>query len=127
MDTYYQRSTQAQSLSMGIQISPAAQAYLDQIRQKAPSQPFLLLTLKKTGCSGFAYDLQQLSSVPENARRAFEKEGLVLYIDEKHEAWLSSLEIDLEVGALGLKKLLFRNPKEAARCGCGESFSVKKE
>ncbi len=112
--------------SLGLKITPAAQQYLEDWRQKTAGACVLALGLKKTGCSGFAYDLKTLDKIPEGYTSAVLEGSHTLYLENQYWDLLAHLEIDLEVGSLGLKKLVFHNPKEAARCGCGESFSVKR-
>ena len=58
------------------------------------------------------------------------EKGHKIYIDT---AWLDLLEgitIDFvaeDKQGLKQKRMIITNPKESSRCGCGESFHLKKE
>ena len=54
--------------------------------------------------------------------------GLAIYIDPQCESLVKNLVIDyvLESGqGLKQKRLVFINPNEKNRCGCGESFTIE--
>jgi len=88
----------------------------------------LRLSIKKTGCSGFSYSPSVVEAI-NAADTSFETaNGIKIYVDT---AWLDLLQgvhIDyIEEGKSGLKqkRLVFTNPNESSRCGCGESFHVE--
>lgn len=88
----------------------------------------LRLSIKKTGCSGFSYSPSVIEAI-NAADISFEAaNGIKIYVDT---AWLDLLQgvhIDyIEEGKSGLKqkRLVFTNPNESSRCGCGESFHVE--
>lgn len=107
-------------------LSQSAIEYIKTMVAKNNSQGFRV-SIKKTGCSGYSYLPSLVEQVNVNDV-ALQIDGIDLYMDR---AWLDLLEnihIDyVEDTKTGLKqkKLIFTNPKETSRCGCGESFHVE--
>lgn len=87
----------------------------------------LRLSVKKTGCSGYSYNPTVVESI-NTLDFAFETpDGLKIFIDQKALDLLQNVHIDYieeEKSGLKQKRLVFSNPKETGRCGCGESFHV---
>jgi iron-sulfur cluster assembly protein len=81
------------------------------------------LTVKKTGCSGLTYVTQVVSHTPQN-HELIEIDGIRYYMDEKARPFLKGLVLDFLKKDLGLSQLVYHNPNESARCGCGESFTI---
>jgi iron-sulfur cluster assembly protein len=52
-----------------------------------------------------------------------EADGVKVVIDPKAVMYLIGTEMDFVEDRLGAS-FTFRNPNEAGRCGCGESFTV---
>lgn len=110
-----------------ITFTDAACAYIKKMLDKNHGIGFRL-SIKKTGCSGHAY----LPSVVEKINPTdiqFETEnGLTIFVDA---TWLSVLQglnvdyIEEEKSGLKQKRLVFTNPNESSRCGCGESFHIE--
>lgn len=83
------------------------------------------LSVKKTGCSGYSY-------VPEIVQQVRTEDihcvyaDLNLYLEKANEYFFKNLKIDYAAGPEGLnqKKLIFINPNEKNKCGCGESFMM---
>lgn len=111
-----------------IKITDAATEQLKKIGLQQPCLG-LRLSVKKTGCSGYAYALEPVHHLqPTDA--LYPMPAIAFYIDKTWVDWFDGLTIDLiEDKSFGLKqkKLAFINPKEAARCGCGKSFQIKEE
>lgn len=82
----------------------------------------IYLALKKTGCSGFSYNLQ----IVEHAQNAevFDFEGLKMYVDKEALTYLQGTQIDYAKEGFN-STFKFINPNERDRCGCGASFRVK--
>jgi iron-sulfur cluster assembly protein len=87
------------------------------------------LSLKKTGCSGYAYQ----PDIIKNALATdihFSTRNLAVYIDPACEKFIQGLVIDYVIDEnnkiLKQKRLVFINPQEKNRCGCGESFTIEK-
>ena len=80
--------------------------------------------VRTTGCSGLAYVLEYLDVVPVNSDWfKYEQDGATVWVTGKDLVYLDGLVIDYTRQGLN-EGFDFKNPKEAARCGCGESFTI---
>lgn len=102
-----------------------------QLRQKG-GVAFILST-KHSGCSGMSYVLQFVDSYPDLAlysRWASPSPSgggeatLHFYIENKSLPYLKGLTLDLKKEGLQ-STVIYINPNETGKCGCGISFSVK--
>ena len=84
------------------------------------------ISLKRNGCSGLSYVNETISAIPEKHKH-MQFGDLNVYVDESALDFIEGTTIDLVEKDLGLAQLSYHNPKETARCGCGESFSVKED
>ncbi len=85
------------------------------------------LGVKKTGCSGYTYAPSVMQAVHEKDVLVPLNCGFSFYVDADADAMLNGIAIDyIEENQMGLKqkRLVYTNPKEVSRCGCGESFNV---
>jgi iron-sulfur cluster assembly protein len=80
--------------------------------------------VKTTGCSGMAYVLEYLDQVPVTRDWfSYEQHGATVWVSGRDSVFLDGVEIDYVRKGLN-EGFEFNNPKEKARCGCGESFTV---
>ena len=110
-----------------IQLSETARDHIKRLLAKEAGTGFRV-SIKKTGCSGYSY-------VPSIVTKPAPQDAVIdniadfpVYIDSHFSDLLQELNIDLiEDNNMGLKqkKLVFNNPNESGRCGCGESFHVR--
>ncbi len=87
----------------------------------------LRLSIKKTGCSGYSY-APQIITQANSTDILHENNGVKIYLDPAWLHLLQGIQIDYveeEKSGLRQKRLLFINPNESSRCGCGESFHVE--
>jgi len=110
-----------------IKMTESARGYIEKMIQKENGIGFRL-TIRKTGCSGYSYAPSIVTE--ENLHDTVVKDTgkPTVFLDTTWLHLLDNLEIDyIEEDKTGLKqkKLLFTNPKESSRCGCGESFHVE--
>lgn len=78
--------------------------------------------VKTTGCSGLAYVLEYVDHLaPED--QVFTEDDLKIVIDPKSLIYMDGTEMDYVKQGFS-EGFDFKNPNEAARCGCGESFTV---
>ena len=82
----------------------------------------LRLGVKTTGCSGMAYTMEFADEI-DDTDTVFEDHGLKILVDPKSLVYLEGTELDCTKEGLN-EGFKFTNPNEAARCGCGESFTV---
>ena len=82
----------------------------------------LRVLVRTTGCSGLAYHLEYADKTQEEDH-GFYHRGISMLVDPKSMAYVDGCEIDYVTQGLN-EGFEFYNPKEKARCGCGESFTV---
>ena len=109
-------------------LTPAA---ADRIRfllaQKQPQPEAVMVSVTSKGCSGLSYDLQyldQLAAAPKFADRVTEH-GVTVVVDPKATLYIVGSIMDYKESPAH-SGFDFTNPNETGRCGCGESFTVKK-
>ena len=84
----------------------------------------LLIGVRTTGCSGLAYKLEyvdQLATV--QGYDNYNCHGVSIWVNPKDMPYLDGMKMDWVRQGLN-EGFDFINPKEAARCGCGESFTI---
>ena len=82
----------------------------------------LRVLVKGTGCSGMAYHLEY-NIMETDQDDKFMVRGIPVIIDKKSQVFVDGAEIDHKKKGLN-EGFEFYNPREKARCGCGESFTV---
>ena len=115
--------------SYQIHITDTAREHIKTMLKKADGIGFRL-SVKKTGCSGYSYAPSVIKTVQTTDIKLDDVIDFSFYIDTQYSALLAQLTIDLiEEDQTGLKqkKLVFTNPKEAGRCGCGTSFHMSED
>lgn len=108
-----------------ISITDKALKHFNSIMAKEPNAIGIKLTVKKSGCSGMAYELDYLLKADDNYLTTSIKD-VTLYIDKKYYANVfKGVEIDFISETLGQTRLDIKNPNIKSECGCKESFNVK--
>jgi len=79
------------------------------------------ISLKDSGCSGFAYQIDLVEKIEENDFNGLIN-GVNLFIQDKSFVFLKGTKIDFVKKDLN-EELVFLNPNVSAECGCGESFN----
>ncbi|EKD72953.1 MAG: Iron-sulfur cluster assembly protein IscA [uncultured bacterium] len=113
-------------MNPNITVTADALSHIEKIITKALCLG-LRLSVKKTGCSGYAYSFERVETVNEKDFLLELAPLVKIYIDSAWLTWFDGLKIDfVEEIKMGLKqkRLTFINTKESARCGCGESFQM---
>ena len=81
--------------------------------------------VKTTGCSGLAYTMEFVDhALNSSDEQVFENSGVRIWVAEQDLVYLSGIEISWVKQGLN-EGFEFKNPNEAARCGCGKSFTAK--
>ena len=78
--------------------------------------------VKTAGCSGLTYTIDFAREIGAG-EEVIEASGIKVVVDPKAAMYLLGTEIDFVEDKLGAS-FKFKNPNEAGRCGCGESFTV---
>jgi iron-sulfur cluster assembly protein len=82
----------------------------------------LRLSVKKTGCSGFAYVVNYADEIGADDV-VFEDQGVKVIVDRDSLGYIDGTEVDFVKQGLN-EAFRFRNPNVKGECGCGESFTV---
>lgn len=110
-----------------ITFTDAAAAHIQAMVAKQPNSKGFRLAIKKTGCSGYSYSPEIITEVNENDVHFVAQQGLQVYVDSNCQALVKNVIVDYVADTVGLKqkRLVFINPNEKDRCGCGESFTIE--
>ncbi len=110
-----------------ITLTAAALEHVKRMMEKQGHGIGFRLSIKKMGCTGYSYVPDIIDEVQPNDIH-FEQDGLALFVDPDCEKFVNGLIIDYTQEArAGLKQkvLVYINPNEKNRCGCGESFTTE--
>ena len=81
----------------------------------------LRLGVRKTGCSGWAYEVSIASETDDD--RVFLDKGVKIVVDATSLPFLEGSTIDFITSGLN-RTFQFDNPNATEACGCGESFTI---
>ncbi len=82
----------------------------------------LRLGVRKTGCSGWAYEVSIASEFKDDDQ-VFEDKDVKIVIDHDSLPYLQGSKIDFTTSGLN-RTFQFDNPNATDECGCGESFTI---
>ena len=100
----------------------AASRVRELIATKGDGAIGLRLDVKPSGCSGFSYQLDFAREIAPGAE-VVAVDGIKVVIEPRAVMHVLGTELDFVEDKLGAA-FKFKNPNEAGRCGCGESFTV---
>ncbi len=80
------------------------------------------LGITETGCSGYAYKIEFADKWHSEDFLSIH-DDVYIWITKDAYKYLDGMTVDFVKKGLN-EKFEFINPNEAARCGCGESFTV---
>ncbi len=110
-----------------IQITEKAAQQIKNLLARQSGAEALRLSVKTTGCSGNSYKMEYIQPGEDISKdERFEHAGAAIYIPKIYSWMLFGMTIDYITDELGNSRFDFINPNETGRCGCGESFQVKK-
>lgn len=98
----------------------AKERFKEQLEQRGTGIG-ILVGVKKTGCSGYAYTLDFVDQ--PHTGKYINCDSFVVVVHPDAEPMLEGMTIDYIKQGLN-EKFEFINPKEKDRCGCGESFRI---
>ena len=107
---------------MAIALSPAAFERVRQFLATEPGALGLRFGVKRTGCSGWGYEVE-LARESRDGDSVSEQDGVRVYVDAASLAMVDGTTIDFVRKGLN-HEFVFENPNAAAACGCGESFTT---
>ena len=106
-----------------ITLTDAAVTRIKQLaKQHGQASPGLRIGIRRAGCSGMAYTIELAGeTLPLDA--VVESGGVTVMVDPEAAMYLAGAELDFVEEKLR-SRLVFHNPNDKGRCGCGESFFV---
>ena len=107
---------------MAIALTPAAFERVRQFLATEPGALGLRFGVKRTGCSGWGYEVE-LARDARAGDSVSEQDGVRVYVDAASLAMVDGTTIDFVRKGLN-QEFVFENPNAAAACGCGESFTT---
>jgi len=114
-------ATQENVIEKGITLTSAAAERVREFMAREGGVG-LRLSVKRTGCSGWAYDVGLAHDTgPDD--HIFEDQGIKIIVDDKALAMIAGTRIDFVHQGL-VREFRFTNPNVTGECGCGESFTV---
>ena len=106
-----------------LSITDQASARVQEIVKGAESDVIgLRIGIKTAGCSGLQYNVE-FAKEQQPFEDAIDVNGVRVLIDPAAVMFLVGTEMDWTEDKFN-SSFVFNNPKETARCGCGESFSI---
>jgi len=96
----------------------------EKLSKRGTPDAAIRLGIRGGGCSGFSYVIEFSDDPPRERDRVFEFGGVKFYVDKKSLIYLAGSMLDYE-RTLMFQGFKFKNPQEAASCGCGHSFTVR--
>lgn len=106
-----------------VSMTDAAIAHVRKQLAKNTDMAGIRLGVKKSGCSGFKYDIEFIQAPDESDDAIVIADDVTLYITADARAYVRGTEIDFTREGLN-STIKFNNPNAKDLCGCGESFSV---
>lgn len=108
--------------TVAITLTDAAASRVKNFLEKDQGKQGLYLGVRKTGCSGWAYEVE-LSSRPDLECEVFSDKGVDIFVPKDALAFLDGTTVDFV--REGINQIFkFENPNVTAECGCGESFTT---
>jgi iron-sulfur cluster assembly protein len=108
---------------MAVTLTEAAASHVAGMLNQRGSGLGLRVGTKKSGCTGYTYDVDYADAV-DAGDRVFESHGVKVVVDGAALEQIDGLEIDYVRASLLHQGFEFRNPRVKNTCGCGESFNV---
>lgn len=111
---------------MSTSVLSLTQAAVDRIKHLVETQgngaPGIQIGVRTAGCSGMSYTIDFVEEIADDAE-LIDANGIKVVIDPQAVMYLVGTEMDFVEDKLG-SAFKFKNPNEAGRCGCGESFTI---
>lgn len=96
----------------------------EKLSKRGTPEAAIRLGIRGGGCSGYSYVIEFADDPPRDRDRVYEFGGVTFYVDKKSLVYLAGSTLDYE-RTLMFQGFKFRNPHEAASCGCGHSFTMR--
>ncbi len=106
-----------------VSMTEAAIVHVRKQLKKNPDMAGIRLGVKKSGCSGFKYDVEFVTGADDGDDAIQVADDVTLFVAADARAYVRGTEIDFTKEGLN-STIKFNNPNAKDLCGCGESFSV---
>jgi len=107
---------------MSVKLSSSAINQVKTQLEKRGKGVGMRLSVKKAGCSGFAYVIDFADELQDDDN-VFDNNGVKVVINNSDLDFLDGMELDYTREGIS-EAFRFNNPNVKATCGCGESFTV---
>jgi iron-sulfur cluster assembly protein len=107
---------------MSIKLSTSAINQVKSQLEKRGKGVGMRLSVKKAGCSGFAYVIDFADELQDDDN-VFDNSGIKVIVNNTDLDFLNGMELDYTREGIS-EAFRFNNPNVKATCGCGESFTV---
>ncbi|MEJ2692737.1 MAG: iron-sulfur cluster assembly accessory protein [Candidatus Thiodiazotropha sp.] len=108
---------------MSIHMTESAAQHVRKMLRQRPHAIGIRLGTKRSGCTGFAYQVDYADDAGEQDR-VFESRGVKLVVDSASLPMLDGMTVDFVKTNILNQGFDFINPNIKEVCGCGESFSA---
>ncbi len=122
IETFDPNSAQS-AASPEVSLTDAALKHVRKQLDKNTQMAGVRLGVKKSGCSGFKYDIEFVEAAQDGDIAIQAADDVTLYISAQAAPMVKGTEIDFSREGLN-STIKFNNPNAKDLCGCGESFSV---
>lgn len=113
----------AVNTSAEVSMTDAAIEHISKQLEQKTDVKGIRLGLKKSGCSGFKYELEFVNQIPAEEKVYVINDAITLFVPQEAVDILGGTVIDYTTEGLN-SSIKFLNPKAKDLCGCGESFSA---
>lgn len=112
-------------MSIPITLTDNARTRIQELTARKPGALGVKLWIAEgKGCGGNEYRMDHVMEAAPGMDRIDAGNGAALFIPMTDSFKMFGMQIDFSADALGNAAFTYSNPNEAARCGCGESFSL---
>ncbi len=105
----------------GVKLTSGAASKIKSLMESESDDMFLRLGVKRSGCSGFAYDMFFDSTV-DPSDIVNETDGVRVVVDAQSVSMVEGATIDFNDSGLEGAGFAIDNPTATGGCGCGKSF-----
>ena len=108
---------------MSVSLTNTAAQRIEAMLAKRGHGVGLRIATRKSGCSGFAYEVDYADEIKDDDI-VFENHGVTVIVDKQSLPYIDGMQLDyVKTNALH-EGFEFNNPNVKDMCGCGESFTV---
>ena len=107
---------------MSLFVTEKAAARIKKFIDKDPDAKGFKVNIKKTGCSGWGYEVEMAHQI-DSDDLVFLDKGIHLIANKETMELIEGTTIDFEQQGIN-HIFVYKNPKATGECGCGESFTT---